>query len=306
MIGCFGKLPADADFVSLHGALEEVREFDAWLQAGLGRLQREQDWRLRLDQLPLCFFCYRARNGHWLFGGLASSRDASGRRYPFIIFQRVIGLGEGFVGAYTLCEPFARQLTPLLNQARSGAGSSVLLDQVAALRPWSEQDFRLYQQVHRKFLADFNFHEVAQALEQAYPEFGASAALHRLAGFALQLRRGQRSAINLPLPAARWLQRPVADLWRGWLASLARDPQEPEVSLLRDDFMRPTLLCLSRGEDTGYVALTGCASRRESYELLEPFETFDEHRRGLPLPDVELCLRDFIERFTLSLHAALP
>ncbi|MEX5695054.1 type VI secretion system-associated protein TagF, partial [Pseudomonas syringae] len=69
MIGCFGKVPASPDFVSLHGAADDVCEFDAWLQGALAALRPLEDWRELFDGLPLCFFCYRARSGSWLLGG---------------------------------------------------------------------------------------------------------------------------------------------------------------------------------------------------------------------------------------------
>ncbi|WP_371321869.1 type VI secretion system-associated protein TagF, partial [Pseudomonas alliivorans] len=74
MIGCFGKVPASTDFVSLNGAMSEVCEFDLWLQNGLGRMQVRDDWRELFDELPVCFFSYRSRTGQWLLGGFISSR----------------------------------------------------------------------------------------------------------------------------------------------------------------------------------------------------------------------------------------
>ncbi|MBJ7223519.1 MULTISPECIES: type VI secretion system-associated protein TagF [unclassified Brenneria] len=305
MIGCFGKLPADADFVSLHGAVEEVREFDAWLQAAIGGLQHEEDWRERFDRLPLSFYCYRARTGNWLFAGLVSSRDASGRRYPFMVFQCVHrGLVEGFVSPHTLFETFAGQLAPMLNQARSGADAGALIERIAALRPWGEQDLHLYRRVHDKFLQDFNLLDIASALQHAYPEFVSRASLHRLAGLAQQLRAGVKPVARLPLPAERGLKRPVADLWCTWLASLVPASTIPEVSVLVDDFMRPSLLCLSRSSDAAYRVLAGCDRKRECYDLLGSFDVFDEQRRELAFPDADLPLGDFIERFSLSLTAA--
>lgn len=55
MIGCFGKLPASADFVSLHGAAEEVCEFDAWLQGALAAMRHRDDWPTLFERLPVCF-----------------------------------------------------------------------------------------------------------------------------------------------------------------------------------------------------------------------------------------------------------
>lgn len=57
MIGCFWKIPASADFVSLHGALPEVAEFDQWLRH-LVDLDHSEQWQARLTNctvlLQLC------------------------------------------------------------------------------------------------------------------------------------------------------------------------------------------------------------------------------------------------------------
>ncbi|WP_122604029.1 type VI secretion system-associated protein TagF, partial [Pseudomonas viridiflava] len=59
MIGCFGKVPASPDFVSLHGASDDVCEFEAWLQGALASMQQSEDWHTLFDRLPVCFFNYR-------------------------------------------------------------------------------------------------------------------------------------------------------------------------------------------------------------------------------------------------------
>ncbi|MDB6141984.1 MAG: Type secretion system protein ImpM [Pseudomonas sp.] len=303
MMGCFGKVPADADFVSLNGALDEVCEFDLWLQSGLVQLQEHESWRGLFDRLPVCFFSYRGRSGTWLLGGFTSSKDASGRRYPFMIFQSISAEHvERVRSPHTLCELFAEQIKPLLVKASRGGPPQELFTQVNALRPWSEEDLDLFQRVHEKFLNDFNMRDVVLSLQHAYPEFIGNATLHRLLGLRETTYRNSPLAIRLPLPAEQGLKRPVADLWCTWVERLSGGKRAPDISVLIDDFMRPALLCFpTREVDSVYRVLTDIASREERYDVLEPFEVFNENRNTLVLPSEGLSLRDFMDCFDSAL-----
>ena len=105
----------------------------------------------------MCFFSYRARSGNWLLGGLISSRDASGRRYPFFIFQTLkASEAEPLVNPFTLGELFSGQIRPLLHMAVQGESTSALFERIKALRPLQGQDFELFRRVHDKFLVNFN------------------------------------------------------------------------------------------------------------------------------------------------------
>lgn len=298
MIGCFGKVPASADFVSLNGALPEVCEFDLWLQNGLGRMQAEADWRERFDALPVCFFCYRSRSGQWLLGGFISSRDTSGRRYPFMVFQSIRVEHDGqFVSPHILSELFAGQIKPLLMQAAQGSDMAELFARIKAMRGWTAQDLDLYRRVHEKFLRDFNLHDVARPLRHSYPEFDTQAGMASLYRLRAALKHGQPAAINLPLPAQSGLKRPMADLWCTLLSRLRGSAGMPDVSVLVDNFMRPGLLCFaSRGCDEVYRVLTGVAGAHERYNLLDPLPQ-PAASGALALPADDLALNDFIERF---------
>lgn len=163
MIGCFGKLPASADFVSLHGVLPEVAEFDLWLQRTLVDLDQSAQWQSHFDELPLCYFSFVSTTGAWLLGGVVSSHDSSGRRYPFFIFQLVRPSDSG-LNAHTLSEVFAAQIKPLLIDASQGLDAASVFQQLKALRPWDLADVALYRRVHVKFLDDFELRDVANAL----------------------------------------------------------------------------------------------------------------------------------------------
>ncbi|WDY60268.1 type VI secretion system-associated protein TagF [Pseudomonas sp. PSKL.D1] len=272
MIGCFGKLPSSADFVSLHGAAQEVCEFDAWLQASLAAMRHREDWPALFDALPMCFFNYRARNGNWLLGGMLSSQDASQRRYPFFIFQLLKGEeGAVLVNPFTLGELFSAQIKPLLHQAVQGADSAALFERIKALRPLQVQDLDLFRRVHAKFLHDYSFADVARALHGSWPAFDGATALARLKATWPSLHSDFEGGIELPLPAERGLKNPTADLWLTWLTRMSGHSGVPAVTLLADDFMHPRLYGFpSRHASCAYRLLSGTADARLHLELLSP------------------------------------
>ncbi|WP_440806445.1 type VI secretion system-associated protein TagF [Pseudomonas syringae] len=298
MIGCFGKVPASPDFVSLHGASDDVCEFDAWLQGALADMQQREDWRTLFDRLPVCYFSYRARSGNWVVGGLISSRDSSARRYPFFIFQTVKASEAGtFVNPFTLSELFCAQIKPLLHMAAQSEGTTVLFERLRALRPLQGQDFELFRRVYEKFLVNFTLRDIATSLESAYPEFISNAVFTRLQALSRPSHKAP-IGISLPLPAERGLKNPTADLWVNWLSRLNASKAVPQISILADDFMRPRLFCFPSRTTAGvYRVMTGVSEHSENYDVLAPFDVFDEHHRGHGFPDIDRPLYDVIDRF---------
>lgn len=305
MIGCFGKIPASPDFVSLHGAGDEVCELDAWLQGALAAMQHREDWRDLFDKLPVCFFSYKSRSGNWLLGGLISSRDSSARRYPFFIFQTIKASDVGvLVNPFTLSELFSGQIKPLLYMAQQGESTAVLFDRIKALRPLQVQDFELFRRVHTRFMANFTLRDIANSLAGSYPEFVTNAVFTRLHALGKQLRIQKPIGISLPLPAERGLKNPTADLWVDWFSRMTATRAAPEVSVLIDDFMRPKLLCFpSRITTDGYRLMTGITDRTESYDVLAPFDAFDEHHHAHVFPDSDHPLYEVIDRFVDALDS---
>ncbi|WP_296185902.1 type VI secretion system-associated protein TagF [Pseudomonas sp. UBA1879] len=298
MIGCFGKIPASADFVSLHGAADEACEFDGWLQDSLAAIHPREDWRTLFDRLPACFFSYRARSGNWLLGGLISSMDASQRRYPLFIFQTLKAADtERLINPFTLSELFCAQIKPLLHLGAQGEQPRLLFEKIKALRPLQGQDFALFRQVHEKFLRNFNLGDISEALKNAYPEFITQAVLTRLHALRRPLHHANAPSVCLPLPAERGLKNPTADLWVDWLTRLSANRVSPQVSVLADDFMRPKLFCFpSRSDHSLYAVLADNGASTGHYDVLANFATFDEHHRPPVFPDAECPLYDVIDR----------
>ncbi|WP_110643763.1 type VI secretion system-associated protein TagF [Salinicola sp. CPA57] len=307
MIGCFGKIPAKADFVGVNAAGAVIQELDQWLQRALVQFLDHEDWMHRFDALPVCFFHYHARNGSDVMGAMISSGDASGRRYPFFIFQMLKTEGRPSVLPYlhTLGEIFAGQAREILTDSVHGSAPIDPTVAIEDLRRWTDQDLTLYQRIHERFLQDYSFDDIARSLEWGWPEFIASACLHRL-HFALESwRAGSTLAVLLPLPAERGLKRPVADLWQQWVGSACQSGA-PVMSLLIDDFMRPRLLLMPvwRSAEAFFEVLSNPDDRRLCIDVLAPFADDEPHPGTLSLPDTRLSLADFMTYFPRSRHAS--
>lgn len=305
MIGCFGKLPASADFISLQGAADEVCEFDAWLQASLAAMRDVEDWPVLFEQLPVCFFNYRARNGNNVLGGMISSRDTSHRRYPFFVFQVIKAHdAEPLVNPFTLGELFCAQIKPLLHMAVQGASSAQLFERIKALRPLQAQDLELFRRVHAKFLQRFSLQDIAASLSGAYPDFDGHGALHRLRALAPLIHADCEAGIGLPLPAERGLKNPTADLWVTWLSRIRSGNGVPPISLLADDFMRPRLLCFpSRHSTCAYRLLTATADAAHSLNVLTSADLLTAPQKSAPRADINRPLDHVIDHFVDTLDA---
>ncbi|SEF73459.1 type VI secretion system-associated protein TagF [Marinobacterium lutimaris] len=300
MIGCFGKIPAKADFIGQNATGSVIRELDQWLQNALLHFLDHEDWQRRFDELPVCFFSYHAKNGSDVMGAMISSSDSSGRRYPFFIHQILAPEGRPGLLPYmnTMAETFARQASQILLDSVHGEAPVDPLPRVQDLRALNAQDIALYQSIHERFLQDYSFDDVGKALLPGWPEFVASAFLYRLHYAQSCWQAGSVQAVMLPLPAERGLKRPVADLWLHWLGR-ACAAGTPVMSMLVDDFMRPKLLLMPAwcGAEQFFEVLSDPGNRRLCIDVLSPFAEEEHHPGTLPLPDTRLCLAEFLEQF---------
>jgi type VI secretion system protein ImpM len=87
-IGYFGKLASCSDFIKLAPDTELMGVLDDWLAEVMRRLPDDPRWKLHYDALaPVSFAMVGPRRRHALAGHIVSSRDQSGRRFPFLMMR---------------------------------------------------------------------------------------------------------------------------------------------------------------------------------------------------------------------------
>jgi type VI secretion system ImpM family protein len=100
--GCLGKLPGFADFVRHNATARETLALDEWIHHGLYYAQQilRTEWDSSYEKAPAYSFIFWPENSdRFLVGHMRSSRDRSGRRYPFVVSLLVDRLryGAGYV-----------------------------------------------------------------------------------------------------------------------------------------------------------------------------------------------------------------
>lgn len=89
-IGYFGKLPARSDFVKVAHDIPVMGVLDDWLAQVMSRLPSDARWKLNYDAMaPVSFAFVGPARRHAVTGHLVSSRDQSGRRFPFLMMRTV-------------------------------------------------------------------------------------------------------------------------------------------------------------------------------------------------------------------------
>jgi type VI secretion system protein ImpM len=84
-IGYFGKLPARSDFIKAVDNLALASLLDDWLAEVMNVLSADPRWKLSYDAMPPLHFAFvGTRSRRAIAGHLATSSDASQRRYPFL------------------------------------------------------------------------------------------------------------------------------------------------------------------------------------------------------------------------------
>jgi type VI secretion system protein ImpM len=87
-IGYFGKIPARSDFVKLAHDAPAISMLDDWLAAVMQRLPSDARWKINYDAMaPVSFAFVGPARRHAVAGHLVASRDAPGRRYPFLMMR---------------------------------------------------------------------------------------------------------------------------------------------------------------------------------------------------------------------------
>jgi type VI secretion system protein ImpM len=87
-IGYFGKLPSRSDFVKASHDASLLTALDEWLAEVMDTLPANARWKAQYDALaPVHFAFLSPGRRHAIAGHLVASRDASGRRFPFMMMR---------------------------------------------------------------------------------------------------------------------------------------------------------------------------------------------------------------------------
>lgn len=116
-VGCFGKLPLAADFLSQHAGLPEAVGLERWLQEGVNlartRFGARGDDLLR-GMPHVRFHFWRNSPELALTGVMSPSRDQSGRLFPFSVFAQARSTGGSYPAPLpALLDPFLRRASAL-------------------------------------------------------------------------------------------------------------------------------------------------------------------------------------------------
>lgn len=156
MVGLYGKHPACGDFLRQNASSAEVQQLDRWLSSALDSGPRllpswDQDYSAVLS-ISFLFHDHNQPNNPWsLLGVLVPSQDASGRRFPLVIFAQVSrGLAAQHYDVIPH-EPFVEQALRLL-QRRNALSRDELIREVQALRPPDAESLRVARQSHETYL----------------------------------------------------------------------------------------------------------------------------------------------------------
>ncbi len=82
----FGKLPSRGDFVRSAAGSALIQSIDQWMSHTMELLAEDTRWKIVYDAAaPVHFAILGARSHAGLVGHMATSQDASGRRFPFVL-----------------------------------------------------------------------------------------------------------------------------------------------------------------------------------------------------------------------------
>lgn len=82
---CFGKVPSRGDFVKGPSQHQLINMLDRWISSCMELLSEDPRWKTAYDKAPPVDFAFVGpRSKVSLIGHVKPSRDASGRRFPFL------------------------------------------------------------------------------------------------------------------------------------------------------------------------------------------------------------------------------
>lgn len=238
----FGKLPSRGDFVRNGDGQGLTRRLDRWLTQGLATLARGAHWKPAYDRSPPCSFALLGvRSRTVVAGHLMASRDASGRRFPFVAAaQLAVDAPLPFLQRAPLALTGLWRTLALASAAAQACDDAVpVLNGLDALCAEVDTDPLAYETGFSDFLERQTIGSLQAMLQLA----DAGVELRRTVlglGLLLQPVPGSgahrlEKALRLPLPTGPRWQAPVATLWLDLVARfLGRAPFELVLMLPPD------------------------------------------------------------------------
>lgn len=139
--GCFGKLPAAADFVSRNHGTPAAIALARWLQESIpiAHTRFVGKAELLLREMPTLRFFWRA-GGINLVGSMVASRDQSGRLFPFAAFfdAPALDLAKRFPELPERIEPRLRNAEQLARSPHANLGDVYSHVEALASVPYSD------------------------------------------------------------------------------------------------------------------------------------------------------------------------
>ena len=235
-VGCFGKLPSRGDFVGSEGSHQLMHMLDRWVGHALEQMAGNPSWRHLYDQAGPLHFAFLGSASRVAVGGhFLPSRDASGRRFPFLVATRLeVPRPLSFIARspLALARPWA-VMARLGRQAVDAEDASAVLRGIGATR--------------LPFSADPGAWEAAFADFLELQDLGGLQALLRDSGH-------ERLCLRRMLPALGLLMQPVA-------AAGGRVDKGLSLPLPEDGLYRPLVAAFWLDLVAGFVG-------RADFELL--------------------------------------
>ncbi|AWI74071.1 type VI secretion-associated protein [Parazoarcus communis] len=278
-VSYFGKLPARGDFLRGGNQMQLIGLLDRWTSACMEAFAENPRWKLLFDSAPALDFAFVGAHSRLsVVGHLKPSRDAAGRRFPFIAAAAVerndpLPFRCGPVGFTALWGILRRVVGQACNAATpiDALGELASLDCAASIEHALKRrplDTYVRSTTLGQLTASLGAHASPQSVRRQILAIGLL--MRPLLGRnTLKVEKG----LCLPLPANVCERNRVAALWL-FLVTLVLSDTPCELQLL---------LGRINGQERMLIGFTG-ASPRPLLSLLSPL-SLEEHMIVLDDPE---------------------
>jgi type VI secretion system protein ImpM len=245
----FGKLPSRGDFIRSARDGNLTQTLDRWISGSLEQLATAPDWKQQFDAVPpVEFVVAGSRSRTILTGRMVSSRDSSGRRYPFLIAHSVRSdTPLDLLSCLPFClMPTWAAMEQLTASAQHATDIDEALERIDLAQLSIETDLDNVQQRRGEYLQATTVGHVQQMLVATGNHANLRQSIVALGLLLLPLLTsgsgGATKGLALPLPAGASAAAQLASFWLSLVAPfLAR--ADHEICFMRTSLAgRPTLL----------------------------------------------------------------